>query len=94
MVVQMKVDPKWVWDEKVNHLLVRDGEVDGKPVTHIRLPDWKEAERQKVIMKNYKSLDDHIDLILFEGWIDKRSKKVHLEDKRKAASRVPYVKAG
>ncbi len=50
----------------------------------IRIFDDSEAQAKKVEVKNYTSLDEHPDLIIYEGWFDERSKQVKLEEKNRA----------
>ena len=40
----------------------------------------------KVIVKNYTTLDQHPDLILCQGWFDKKTMTVHMEDKEATES--------
>jgi hypothetical protein len=35
-----------------------------------------------VTVKDYTSLDGHPELILYEGWFDKKSMKVQIEEKK------------
>ncbi len=50
----------------------------------IRIFDDSEALAQKVQVKNYTSLDEHPDLVIYDGWFDERSKQVKLEEKNRA----------
>lgn len=54
-----------------------------------RIFDPAEAEANKVQIKDYTSLDEHPDLILYEGWFDENSKRVELEEKKKISCDVP-----
>ncbi len=49
----------------------------------IRIFDDSEALAKKVEVKNYTSLDEHPDLIIYDGWFDERSKQVKLEEKNR-----------
>lgn len=53
---------------------------------NIRLFDESEAIAKKVQVKNYTSLDEHPDLIIYEGWFDEKSKRVKLEEKKKISA--------
>jgi len=35
-----------------------------------------------VAVKNYTTLDQHPDLILYQGWFDKKSMEVQVEEKK------------
>jgi hypothetical protein len=41
----------------------------------VRIFDNWSAKDKKVTVLNYASLDDRPDLVLIEGWFDKKSKK-------------------
>jgi hypothetical protein len=77
LVVDLKKDPDWVWDLKA---VARQRE-EGKYLYHLRVFDEYQARLRKVEVKDYTSLDGHPDLILFEGWFDKETDKVQLEEK-------------
>ena len=50
---------------------------------NIRVFDESEAKAKKVEVKDYTSLDECPDLILYEGWFDEGAKQVKLEEKKK-----------
>jgi hypothetical protein len=50
---------------------------------HIRVFDDSEAIAKKVQVKDYSSLDESPDLILYEGWLTEGGKQVTLEEKNK-----------
>ncbi len=50
----------------------------------IRIFDDSEALAKKVQVKNYTSLDEHPELVIYDGWFDERSKQVKLEEKNRA----------
>ncbi len=54
-----------------------------------RIFDNSEAEAIKVEIKDYTSLDEHPDLILYEGWYDGKSERVELEERKKVNYNVP-----
>ena len=54
-----------------------------------RIFDESEAEAREVQIKDYTSLDEHPELILYEGWFDDESKHVELEEKKKLIYDVP-----
>ncbi len=53
---------------------------------NIRIFDDSEAIAKKIQVKNYISLDEHPDLIIYEGWFDEKSKRVKLEEKKRISS--------
>ncbi len=54
-----------------------------------RIFDASEAEAIKTLIKDYTSLDEHPDLILYEGWYDSRSERVELEERKRVDYDVP-----
>ena len=56
----------------------KTGFVEGKPVTFIRIYDPRASEEAWQV-KNFTSLDEHPDLILYEGYWEKGSDHVFLE---------------
>ena len=50
---------------------------------NIRVFDNSEAIAKKVQVKDYPSLDECPDLIIYEGWFDEGAKQVKLEEKKK-----------
>jgi len=74
LVTQLKLDPDWVWSLK--------GVV--QPATEkqnfeIRIFDPKEALISDVKIRNYNSLDDYPEMILFEGSFNKNSGWVDIQ---------------
>ena len=45
---------------------------------------------KNVTVKDYNSLDEHPDLILYEGWFDKKSMKVQIKEKERACKNLGY----
>jgi hypothetical protein len=56
---------------------------NGGKAFHIRIFDGSDALAKKVQVKDYTSLDEHPDLIIYEGQFDEGSKQVELEEKKK-----------
>ena len=75
MVVDMKVSPDIVWDLKAA-LRPRP---DKKDVYDVRLYQWQEPYEKDISIKDYRSLDEHPEFILYEGWWDKKHNTKHLE---------------
>jgi hypothetical protein len=78
LVAEKKMDPDLVKLLKA---------VERKSITgaafNIRVFDDSEAIARKVQVKDYTSLDECPDLIIYEGWFDERAKQVKLEEKKK-----------
>jgi hypothetical protein len=49
---------------------------------------------KNVTVKDYNSLDEHPDLILYEGWFDKKSMKVQIKEKERACKNLGYEQRG
>ena len=79
LIAERKMDPDLV---KLLKAVVRKRET-GEAALNIRVFDNSEALAKKVQVKDYTSLDEHLDLIIYEGWFDERSKQVKLEDKKR-----------
>jgi len=77
LVTRFSKDPDWVW--KLKGVLRRRGEE--KDAYDVRVFDASELAAKKVDVSDYTSLDEHPELILFEGWFDKKSMEVQIEEK-------------
>ena len=75
LVVDLGQDPDWVWQLK-GVSLRKEG---SKDVFHVRIFSANDAAMKKVSVKNYRSLDEHQDLILFEGWFDKKTMQAQVQ---------------
>ncbi|MEJ2165453.1 MAG: hypothetical protein P8X90_07985 [Desulfobacterales bacterium] len=75
MVTQLKEDPDWVWNLKC----VLRPKADEKHAFEVRVFNPADAVRQSVVVKNFNSLDDHPDMILFFGWFSKDTGIVKIE---------------
>ena len=56
---------------------------------NVRVFDNSEAIAKKVQVKDYTSLDECPDLIIYEGWFDEGAKQVKLEEKKKVNFDTP-----
>lgn len=75
MVTRMKLDADWVWDFR-SLVRPKDGETAG--TFEIRLfKDYKVREAG-ISVENYNSLDNHPELIAFEGWYVKGTETVEI----------------
>ena len=74
MVVQMKKDPDWVWQLKG---VVRSaGE---KKTFYCRVFDEAQVAKAGVKVKDWTSLDDRPDLVLWEGYFEPKKNTVRNE---------------
>lgn len=84
LVVDLHEDPDWVWDLKV----VERQQEQEKTVYDIRVFDPYKVGAQGIRISDYQSFDTHPELVLFEGWFDKKTRKLGLE-KRQGSEKVP-----
>jgi len=82
LVVNMGRDPNWVWNLKAA-LRPKAGEADS---FDFRVFDGIKAANQKVAVKNYNTLTEHPELILFEGTFNKKTYQVSLQESQKPAT--------
>jgi len=80
LVVELKQNPDWVWRLKG---VVRR-RLEGKDAFDFRVFDEAQVAAKKVKVKDYNSLNEHPDLILYQGWFDKKTMKVQVEEKKAA----------
>jgi hypothetical protein len=82
LVTERKMDPDFV---KLLQALVCKS-TTGEKVVNIRIFDESEALAKKVPVKDYTSLDERPDLIIYEGWFDEVAKQIKLEEKKNVNS--------
>ena len=80
LVTDFHRNPDWVW--KLRAVLSQRQE--SKNTFDIRVYDEADVAAKKIKIHDYTSLDEHPDLILYEGWYDKESREVQLEEKKAA----------
>jgi len=78
LVVNLGKNPDWVWHLKG---VVRPRQ-EGKDSYDVRVFEEGKAAQMNVNVRDYTSLDEHPELILYEGRFDKRSMQVQIEDKK------------
>ena len=78
LVAERKMDP-----DLVKLLKAVERKSTTEAAFNIRVFDDSEAIARKVQVKDYTSLDECPDLILYEGWYDEKVKQVKLEEKKK-----------
>jgi hypothetical protein len=76
LVFDLRKNPDWVW--KLKCVVRRQQE---KYRYDVRVFDEAQAAAKKVRVGDYTSLDEHPELILFEGWYDKKSMAVNVEER-------------
>jgi hypothetical protein len=76
LVVDLGKEPDWVW--KLKSVVRRQAE---KNRYDVRVFDEIQAGAKGVRVRDYTTLDEHPDLILFEGWYDKKSHMAHIEER-------------
>ena len=88
MVVNLGLDPDWVWRLKgvdpVRRPIPRARSISGFSTKPMRFA-------RKVSVRDFNTLNDHPLLIVYEGWFDKVSGAVKLE--KKTASSAPLRSA-
>ena len=76
IVVDLGKNPDWVWQLK--SVVRRQTE---KHRYNVRVFDEIQARARGVSVRDYTTLDEHPDLILFEGWYDKKSHMAHMQER-------------
>ena len=74
LVVDMKLDPDYVWTLKA---ALRPRE-DNRDMRDFRIFHPGKADAAGVAVRNYLSLDEHPELILYAGSLNKKTNKVKL----------------
>ena len=81
LVTELHNDPDRVWQLKA---VVRPRPEGGKDAFDVRVFSAGDAAAKNVSVRDYNSFEgENADLILFEGWFDKKSMKAHLEARTK-----------
>jgi hypothetical protein len=84
LVTERKMDP-----DLVKLLKAVERKSTTEAAFNIRVFDESEATARQVQVKDYTSLDECPDLIIYEGWYDKGAKQVKLEEKKKVNWNTP-----
>jgi hypothetical protein len=77
LVVTLGKNPDWVWNLKA--ALRRKS--DDKDLFDVRVFDPSQAASQRIQVKGYETLSEHPELILFEGWFNKKRHEAKVEEK-------------
>lgn len=82
LVVNLEYDPDWVWSLKCvsKPILGRKNSFD------FRVFDTDAALAKGLVVQDYLSLNDHLDLILFDGWYNNSSWEVAVVDHKRTAA--------
>jgi len=64
-----------------------DGQVNGKQVRRIKIFSTSKAREKKLLIKTRQDLEQHPELLFYEGYIDKEG-KAYVADRRTPSSRV------
>lgn len=75
LVVVMGEDPDWVWNLR-SVARPREGE---KNIMDIRIYSTANVVDAGIVIRDYHSLDEHAELILYQGHYQKNGPTVHLE---------------
>ena len=80
LVTNMNQNPDWVWHLKA---VLRPKQED-KNLFDFRVFDEGNAASKKIKVKNFNTLTEHPDLILFEGIFNKKTSEISHIEKQKA----------
>jgi hypothetical protein len=80
LVVDHKQDPNWVWSLKA---VVKPTEEKGAFL--VRVFDERIASSKGMQVKDFNSFNEHPELILFDGWFNKKTHAAQLKPLPKAA---------
>ncbi|MFC1971729.1 hypothetical protein ACFLV0_07425 [Chloroflexota bacterium] len=78
LIVDLTQDPDRVWKL---HSVVRRRSGGGERFD-FRVFDMARVEATRVEVKDYTSLDDYPELMVYQGWFDTKSGEVHWEEKK------------
>lgn len=76
LVTVLKKDPDWVWKLKV---CFRPN-AGGNGLEDLRVFDPRQASMAKLSVRDFSTLDEHRDLILFDGTFNKKTKEVKIRE--------------
>ena len=75
LVVVEGYDPDWAWNLK----FALQPQEEGSAVFNFRIFDESAAAQKGMRIANFTSLDNHGDLILFQGWINRKTRQFEIE---------------
>jgi hypothetical protein len=82
LVTQLKEDPDWIWTLRS----VSRPRENNRNLHDIRIYDPHQARVNQIKVENFTTLDQHQDLILFTGFVNKDTGTVELEKTTQAAA--------
>lgn len=74
LVVDLKLEPDYVWALKA----ALRPHAENRDIRDFRIFSPAKADAAGVTVRSFKTLDEHPDLILFEGWVDKKTNQLKL----------------
>ncbi|MCF8033558.1 MAG: hypothetical protein K9K66_04850 [Desulfarculaceae bacterium] len=74
LVVKYREDPDWVWKLKQ----VQKPSEQGEHIRDFRVYDAATAGSRGIAVREYASLDEHPDLILYHGWLNVKNNEVQV----------------
>ena len=74
MVVDLKMDPDWVWTLKA----ASRRREENHNIKDIRIFSPTAANAEGLKIRNFHSLDAHPDLVLYEGWLNTKTHQLEL----------------
>jgi hypothetical protein len=75
LVAEQDLDPDWIWNLKC----VRKPKESSKSAFNIRIFSPENVAQHNVKVSDFASLDNHMDLVIFDGWYDKENRTVKLD---------------
>jgi hypothetical protein len=81
LVVSLGKNPDWVWNLKA---VMRSNGAD-KDTFEVRVFDPSRVAERKIKVADYTTFDQHPEMILYEGWFNKRTFESKIEEMGKAA---------
>ena len=82
LVTELKQNPDWVWSLRC----VTRTKNGVKAFSYFRVFSDSWALKKKISIRNYSLLDEHSELILYEGWTNKNTGKLNVRDMRTSDS--------
>lgn len=79
IISHLRKDPDWVWHLK-SVVRLRNKK---KRQYDVRVFDEAQAYARGVNVENYNSLNEHPELIIFEGWYDRKSWRAHIKERKR-----------
>lgn len=76
LVAELHKNPDWVWTLKA----VERIKSESKQMADIRIFDPGRVVDARVEIKTFHSLDGHPELILYEGWMNKKTKEFQIQE--------------